>query len=256
MNNSSVNQKGSVLIIALMTITLITMICATSLYIASQNSNTGMQTAGWQQALTGAESGIDAAVRALNAYVSPAPYASPADSWTAPGWKIASQSGNSLPTIEPSSSPGTSASSPPDSTHYNYLPSSNLTVNVPNSGGEGAAKVATWVTIDTAGMSTSDDAHGQQWYRVRSTAQTIYPSGSAILKRVSNSRLDSDLRNTIAHIFSRKGGSVLGPARTIEVVLKPLLSSSIWGMGLTLQNALQMSGGGIIDHFSSDTTPT
>src|SRR5437764_8844297 len=151
MNNVSVgNEKGSILITALMTITIITMICATSLFIASQNSNTGMQTAGWQQALTGAESGIDAAVRALNAYVSPAPSSSPSDAWSLAGWKIASQSGTSLPAAEPSPSPANSATSPPDATHYNYLPSANLTVNVANSGGEGAAKVATWVTIDTA----------------------------------------------------------------------------------------------------------
>jgi len=256
MNNNSKSEKASVLLIALLTITIVSLLCATSLYVALQNTNTGMQTAGWQQALTGAETGIDAAVRALNAYVSPAPGSSPSDAWSVSGWKIASQSGTSLPTTEPSASPASSATSPPDSGHYNYLPSSILTVNVPNSGGEGAAKVATWVTIDTAGMLTSQDSHGQQWYRVRSTAQTIYPSGSSILKRVSNNRLDSDLRNTLSMHFNRRGGSVLGPTRTIEVVLKPLLSSSIWGMGLTLQNALSMSGGGIVDHFNSSTTPT
>src|SRR3954452_5734171 len=108
MNNVSVGkEKGSVLITALMTITIITMICATSLFIASQNTNTGMQTAGWQQALTGTESGIDAAVRALNAYVSPAPSASPAAAWSGPGWVVANQSGTSLPTAEPSASPTT-----------------------------------------------------------------------------------------------------------------------------------------------------
>jgi hypothetical protein len=256
MNNPISNQKGSVLIIALMTITIVTMICATSLYIASQNSNTGMQTAGWQQSLTGAESGIDAAVRALNAYVSPAPSASPASAWSNAGWVVASQSGTSLPSAEPSASPATSATAPPNSSHYNYLPSSKLTVNLPNAGGEGATQVKSWVTIDTAGMTTGQDANGKQWYRVRSTAQTIYPSGSAILKRVSNNRLDNDLRNSLMLQFNRDGGSSLGPTRTIEVVLKPLVSASSGGGGLLLQKSLQMSGGGTIDHFSSTTTPT
>ena len=263
-NDVNHRKDGSVLLIAIMTITIITMVCATSLYIASQNGNTGMQTAGWQQALTGAESGIDAAVRALNAQVSNGT-SSCSSCWS--NWYTVS---SALPTPAPSASPvagftyepasgtGNAASGPPTGSQYNYLPSSSLTVNVPNPGGEGAARVATWVTVDTAGMLTSQDAHGQQWYRVRSTAQTVYPSGSALLKRVSNNRLDSDLRNTLGLHFSRKAGgaTILGPTRTIEVVLKPLYSSSIWGMGMTLLNPLQMSGGGVIDHFSSSTTPT
>ena len=59
-------NKGSILMMALLSITILTLICATSLYIASQNTNSGVQTAAWQQSLTAAESGVDAAVRALN----------------------------------------------------------------------------------------------------------------------------------------------------------------------------------------------
>ncbi len=258
------NDSGSVLLIALMTITIICLVSATSLYIAAQNTNTGMQTAGWQQALTGAESGIDAAVRALNSQVNNANSSCSScwSNWYAVSTALPTPASAGSPvsgfTYEPSSGTGSVASAPPSASQYNYLPSASLTVNLPNSGGEGAGKVATWVTVDTAGMLPSQDAHGQQWYRVRSTAQTIYPAGSALLRRVSNNRLDSDLRNTLALHFNRKSGnsSKLGPTRTIEVVLKPLYSSSIWGMGLTLQNALQMSGGGVIDHFNSGTTPT
>src|SRR5690348_13765944 len=175
--NINNGKDGSVLLIAIMTITIICMICATSLYIASQNGNTGMQTAGWQQALTGAESGIDAAVRALNAQVSNGT-STCSSCWS--NWYTVS---SALPTPAPSASPvagfsyepasgtGSASSAAPTGSQYNYLPSANLTVNVPNPGGEGAAKVATWVTVDTAGMLTSQDAHGQQWYRVRSTAK-------------------------------------------------------------------------------------
>jgi hypothetical protein len=263
MNRSSDSKEnGSVLVIALMTITIVSMICATSIYIASQNAYTGMQVAGWQQTLTGAESGIDAAVRALNAYVSPPPNTSPAAAWAnwytvnsalptpSPGLAIAGLTYEPTATATPATVP------PADANHYVFLPSANLTVNVPNAGGEGANKVATWVTIDTAGMQASQDAHNQQWYRVRSTSRTVYPSGSSLLRRISNNRLDSDLRNTLALNFSRKGGTSLGPTRTVEVVLKPLMSTSIWGAGILLQNALQMSGGGVIDHFNSATTNT
>ena len=254
------SEKGSVLIVALMTITIITLICATSLFIAAQNTNTGMQTAGWQQALTGAENGIDAAVRALNAYASPAPSVSPAAAWS--NWYTIN---TALPTPTPGGSSvigytyeptatATPATAPPTSSKYNYLPSSKLTLNFPNTGGEGATQVKTWVTVDTAGMTTSQDANGKQWYRVRSTAQTIYPTGSALLKRVSNNRLDNDLRNSLMLQFNRDGGASLGPTRTIEVVLKPLVATASGGPPFFLQNDLQMSGGGTIDHFDSTVT--
>src|SRR6266446_5872116 len=64
--DSFTTERGSVLLVALLTITILTLICATSLYVTSQNANAGMQTASWQQALTGAESGVDQAIRALN----------------------------------------------------------------------------------------------------------------------------------------------------------------------------------------------
>jgi len=59
-------QQGSVLITTFLTMTILTMICATSLYVSSQNQNSGSQTSSWQQALSGAEAGIDLGVRALN----------------------------------------------------------------------------------------------------------------------------------------------------------------------------------------------
>src|SRR4029077_4044863 len=89
------NHDGSVLIIALMTITIMTMICATSLFITSQNTSTGVQTAAWQQSLTGAEMGIDVAIRALNQSGT-----SSANPWTT--WKTVS---TALPTPAPSGSP-------------------------------------------------------------------------------------------------------------------------------------------------------
>jgi hypothetical protein len=245
------NQNGSVLITALMTITIMTMICATSLYIASQNTGSGMQTAGWQQALTAAESGIDAGMRALNATASASPspwaswkvipYSSPATSYT-------------LPSAEPTATATPSATATPDSSHYNYLPSSACTLNLGNT--EGATSASAWVTVDPVGTNLNSTTSGQ-WYRIRSTGKTIYPTNSTLLSRVSNNRLDDDLRNTIAMHFNRKGGSYTGPTRTIEVIASPVGGgTSIWGQGILLQNALSMSGGGTIDHFSSSTTPT
>jgi Tfp pilus assembly protein PilX len=257
MKSDSTNpNKGSVLIIALMTITVMTLICATSLLITSQNTSTGVQTAAWQQALTGAEMGIDAGVRALNQSAT-----SSANPWT--NWKSVS---NALPTPAPSGSSvagftyepsnGTaipsSTTTPPSSSQYYYLPSSaqQLSISYPNS--EGTTSVSAWVTIDTAGgLSNSNGS----WYRIRSTGQATFQSNS-VLKRVSNNRLDNDLRNTITmnlyNGVNRKGGSNLGPTRTIEVVVQPIPQGGS-AHGITLANWLQMTGSGTADAFSSPT---
>ena len=214
---------------ALLTITILTLICATSLFIASQNTNAGAQTAAWQQSLTAAESGVDAAVRALNTGV-----------WT--NWRTVTS--GTLPTVEPAANTGSAATGIPTSaTQYNFLPSSQLSMSMQ---GEGAPTVSTWVTLDSpTGLSNSSGA----WYRIRSTGQTSFQSNS-IFKRVSNNRLDSDLRNTISMNFNRKGGSTIGPTRTIEVVMQPIPQGGS-AKAITLSNWLAMTGGGYVDAFSS-----
>jgi hypothetical protein len=232
-------EHGSVLLVTLLTITIMTLICATTLYIGIQNTSSGMQTAGWQQSLMAAEAGIDAAIRALNS-------TSASRAWT--NWRTVS---SALPTsgagysYEPASGSGSAASGLPSSSQYNYLPSTNLTIN--SSSTEGAASVTAWTTIDTAGASNLVSS-GQQWYRIRSTGQTVYSSGSPLLKRVSNNRLDNDLRNTLAMNFNRKGGTTKGPTRTIEVIVNPLPGNAA---GLTLKTWLVMSGSGTVDAFNS-----
>jgi hypothetical protein len=226
--NYTNSKKGSVLVLAMLTITILTLICATSLYIVSQDSNGAMQTAAWQESLTAAESGIDAGIRALNT-----------GTWT--NW--VSVGSASLPTAEPSPSPVEAAISVPDTFHYNYLPSSALTLPLQ---GEGASSISTWVTIDTAGMSTSDDTNGQQWYRIRSTGRAAL-AGSA---RVSGNRLDNILRNSIALHFNRNGDRQLGPWRRIEVIVQPVSTSS-GTRGILSRKTFYMSGNGYIDSFDS-----
>jgi len=102
----------------MLTITILALICATSLYITSQNATSDMQTASWQQSLTAAESGVDAAIRALNN-----------KNWT--NWISVNQNATDLPMTEPVPSPSPSASAAPDSSHYNILPSSALTLKTP-----------------------------------------------------------------------------------------------------------------------------
>src|SRR5437660_10643949 len=101
LNHTPGTENGTVLIISITTITILTLICATSLYIMSQNANSGMQTASWQQALSGAESAIDRGIVALNT-----------SSWT--GWKTVTST--SLPSTKPSG--GNSATGAPGPGQY------------------------------------------------------------------------------------------------------------------------------------------
>ena len=119
--------------VSILTITILSMISATALYVASQNGSTGVQTAAWQQALTGAESGVDRAIAALNT-----------GSWT--NWQNVST--GTLPTAEPSPSPAVTATAAPAANQENFLPSTQLQMTQT---GEGATLVSSWVTVDTAG---------------------------------------------------------------------------------------------------------
>src|SRR4051794_8380079 len=171
-------DAGSVLMTSMFTITIMTLICATSLYVASQNATTGMQTASWQMALTGAEAGVDRAIAALNT-----------GTWT--NWRTVSTS--TLPTTEPSSTIGATATAVPTSSQYNFLHDGQLQITNATTTSEGISTVSTWVTVDTASMSSSNDTNGKQWYRIRSTGQV----GISGPKRVSANKLDNILRNTI-----------------------------------------------------------
>ena len=205
---SATKEQGSVLITAFLTITILTMICATSLYVTSQNQNSGMQTASWQQSLSGAESGVDMAIRALNT-----------GSWSNQ-WYTYSYGSNTLPNTKPPypfsspsgtatpSSPYPTAAAAPSSGQYNFhflgtgasSPEMSLTgISGSTSPSEGNTSIWGWVTVDTGGLSATSAG---QWYRIRSTGA----AGTNGLFRASNNRLDNDLRNTIGLRFDRRQG--------------------------------------------------
>src|SRR6266404_2913553 len=231
------SRAGSVLLTTLLTITILSTLCFTSLYIASQNANSVSQAASWQQALGGAESAVDQAIAALNT-----------GTWT--NWvAIAGSVPNLQP--QPGATPAT-ASGPPTSGQYNYLANSlgsQLTqyqVNAITTAGEGSSLISMWTTIDTAGLPL--DSNGNQWYRIRATgtAATVGPP------RVSNQRLDNALRKIGLRFDRKTSNALVSPqaTRTIEVIVQAL-GQSIWVRGITLESTISMSGGGLIDSFNS-----
>lgn len=231
------HDSASVLMTTILTITILTMICATSLYVAMQNANSGAQAASWQQALAGAESGVDQAIAALNT-----------GSWT--NWVTIT---GSVPNLQPSGSGGTTATAPPTSANYNYVASSISSQLVGygingslTTSSEGSPAISMWTTMDTAGLPV--DGNGNQWYRIRSTG-TASTSGPV---RISNQSLDNDLRKISMRFDRRSNTAVSTPqaTRSIEVIVQAL-PQSIWVRAITLKGAITMSGNGIIDSFNS-----
>ena len=219
-----------------------TFICATSLYVASQNASSGGQTASWQQALSGAETAVDHTIATLNL--------NNAQGWS--GWKTVSS--GQLPATQPSG--GSNANSPPNSNQYNYLLSTTpLASPVSGASPEGSAGTTWWATVDTAGLLAQSDANGNQWYRIRGTGVAGVPGPP----RVSNNKLDNDLRK-ISLLFDRKTGAPISApraSRTIEVVVQPV-GTSTWARGITTRNWMSMAGDGnsligVVDSFDSST---
>ncbi len=238
---SNQRENGSILMMAMITITILTLICATSLYVTSQNANATTQTTSWQQAMCGAEAGVDLAMNALNK-----------GDWT--GWYPVSSS--SLPGGQPNptATPFPSGYSVKPGANQYYYYSSSLALE-----GEAGNSVTTRVTVDNGSISpvSSNLSNGGQAYRIRSAGYVPAPGPA----RVSANKLDNDLRK-ISLRYDRLGsGSVTQPqaVRRIELVAKPVLNNNNWPRGITLANWISMSGSatvysdiGLADSASSD----
>ena len=219
--------------VTLATITLLMMICATSLYITSQNTQATTQTTSWQQSLSGAEAGVDVAMNALNKN-------------TSAGWTNWYNVTGALPQTKPSPSGSPNASSTPGNGSYNYFTGTYALT------GEASNSVTYWVTIDNGTLAPTPSpspglvANGRQGFRIRAVGVVGAPGPP----RVSNQKLDNDLRK-ISLVFNRfSGGNISTPqaTRRIEMIALP---PNNWA--LQLGQKLTMSGapGTSIDSFSS-----
>jgi hypothetical protein len=168
--------------------------------------------------------------------------------WT--GWYTIT--GASVPTGQPSPA-GTpfpaAGGALPTAGQYNYY-SSTFALQ-----GEASNKVSMWVTVDngsiapvTAGLTNNNG----QAYRIRATATVNAPGP----KRVSNNKLDNDLRH-ISIMFNPLTGTATGShgqaSRRIELVAVPV-AQSLLGRAITLENGIQMSGGAYVDSFDSSNS--
>src|ERR1700722_18798375 len=129
--NPNQHQRGSVLLVALLTITIMTLICATSLYVGLQNTNAGIQTSAWQQALSGAENGMTQAINALHLNAQ----------GTSAAWSNRyANAASSLPNTQPSGGTACPSATPaPTANQYYYLPLTAIAMQ-----GERSNNVSGW----------------------------------------------------------------------------------------------------------------
>ena len=216
-------QRGSVLVVSLFTVTILSLIFATTMLIATNQQHVVYQIASWQEALHGAESGADLAMAALNGH-----------SWT--GWKTLT---GTPPKTVPTG--GMTSTGAPPTGSYNYL-STTFT-----HAGEGNTRMTIFTTVDAPAYL---NIGGRQWLRVRSVGVTDVP-GSLL---VSMEKLDTRLRRLSFQTDRLTGATVAKPQATrfVEIIAQP--AGTFLGAVAT-QNSFNMSGGGVVDSFnSSDPT--
>jgi hypothetical protein len=220
-------EQGSVLMMVLITISILTFICATSLYVLSQNAHATTQTTSWQQSMSGAEAAVDMAMKALNA-----------NEWG--GWYPVAAAALPSGRPSPSATPFPSGYSTKPGANQYYYYSSSFPLQ-----GEASNGVTMWVTVDDGSIAptSSNFSYNGQSYRIRGAAAVGAP-GPVL---VSNNRLDNDLRKISLRwdrLSSSGSGAVANSqaVRRIEAVAQPVLSNDNWPRGITLQNWISMSG--------------
>lgn len=180
-------QSGSTLLTAILSIAILTMVVAASYKTLIPKHRSVHQAASWQEAVHGAEAGVDFAIQALNGFATgikdPSQYP-----WTTNGWTLANAA---------------------------YLTNGGWKLNavsLPALGGSNNVSV-TDVTVDIYTRNSGEPYH--PWYRIRSTARADVQGGL-----VSADPRDANLRRLK---LSAKKNSVSDPhaVRTVEVIAKP-----------------------------------
>ena len=218
------SREASVLVLALFAIAIMSIFLASTLLTSQNEYHVVTQAASWQEAIHGAEGGVDLAMAALNS-----------GQWA--NWQTAS---GVPPRTAPSTVTATAALAAPFPGTYNFQ-----TVTLSH-GGEGNQTVAFFVTIDAP--TTLSTAPYGQWMRIRAVATTTLP-GSPEVSLVPE---DSALRRMSFFTNRDTGQPITTPqaSRFVEAIARRNGGSH----AIILQKQITM-GGGVIDSFdSSDAT--
>jgi hypothetical protein len=190
-------EKGSIMVVVLMTFTVISMIVAGVLFNTMNSYRSVVQVTSWQEALLAAEAGADLGMNELRKSIS-------AQSSSFSGWTLVSSNGT--PVENPRSGPPLTGES------RSYI------APTLNRGGEGNQNLDTMVTVDAPAQLV--DTSGRQWFRIRATG-TAYLTGGALINAAD--KRDHILRK-LSFVKDRKTNlAVTAPkaSRYIELIARP-----------------------------------
>ena len=228
--STSPSQHGGALVLALVTIVILSALLGTLLRSVSGKYWTAFQVASWEEALFAAEGGADVAMVALRKSVQ-----KDASAWT--GWTVVKKNGSAS-----STTPGLIGLAVDDNLTY--------TATLTTHGGEGNSTLSSTIVIDAP---ASLKASGQQWYRVRSTGKAPIPGPG----RVSGDKLDNLLRRLSlvndSDYAKQKGSSKKAATpmatRTVECVAKP---ATLFTQALMSEVQIRNDGAGlVVDSYDS-----
>ena len=218
LHTPSLSRVGSILPMAMISLAILAMVAAASLYRVQPRLSATYHSSSWNDALNSAEAGAEMALDALNKSIT-----NPATAWTA--W------------------------TPNDATTF---PKTWVPVIAPHAG-DGNNKVWCKITVDNSIV----DVNGALWMRVRSTGVAELPAASrsgiegalldvngvknfrAVLRR---ERFSNDLT----------AGALRLPqvARTIEAIAAPP-GARLYARAVTTRNAIDLNGSAYADSFDS-----
>jgi len=214
LRQASKNRDGGILVTTLLLVAVMSMLAAATLNRVSSRHASTYQSMCWNEAFTSAEAGADLALVAMNKSIT-----SPSTAWA--GW------------------------TPSDGTTFpkTYTPS------IPSHAGDGNTKVYTTITVDKG--------IGSGWIRVRSTGVAELPAScvnglEAARANTSGVKNHRTVLRKANYRTDLTGGVLHLPqiARTVEVLAAPA-GSHPYLRGLTVKNAITMSGGAYTDSFNS-----
>ena len=196
------HTKGSALIIALVTISVLTLVASVVLDTVVTKYTTTFQAAGWQESLLAAEAGGDVAMMHVRNSVTDVAFGDVYD-WTGKGWTDVSYQDSNGITVEA----------------YSYT-SSNL--GTFSHGGEGATDMSFSILVDMPPELI--DSRDRQWFRIVSVGTVDMPHN---LRRTSNDSRDTELRRLDFRIDDWKAANdpdTVPPqaSRTVEIIARPI----------------------------------
>ena len=236
-HKKSKSTEGAVLVAAVLTVAILATVSAGVLFSVGARHQTSYQSAGWREALTAAESGVERTMSDLRTTID-----DPTTAWA--GWVVVDSAGNA-----------TNAQQINRSGRWAAGYTLQMNAALPPQTGE-SRQTRYSVTVDVPSTLAATSRRWNQAYRIRSTGISDLP-GSA---RAASDKRDTQLRRlslltdrTVG--FPGSGSRLSAPqaTRTIEIVAKP---ESVYKYGLAAEINFKLSRKTFIDGYNSNYPDT